>query len=349
MPARTESGGTPSAEFDYLLPATAIAQQPLADRSSSRMLVLNSDGGWEDSRVERLPHLLRPGDCLVVNDTRVRAARLRGAVDGRAGEVLLLRDLGASRYRALARPSRRLVPGTALEGKGWRVLVESLWKGHVAGREVKVEADPGVDIEEIGEVPLPPYLKEGLSDPERYQTVYSQGPAVSAAAPTAGLHITERLLEEIEAVGARIVRIQLEVGIATFAPIRAATIEEHPMHSERFRISSGAAAEVNQARDGGGRLVAVGTTVVRCLESGSNDTGRVVAGDGETDLYLRSPEQLRVVDGLLTNFHQPRSSLLVLVSAFYGRDRIRAAYQAALDRGYRFLSFGDCMFGWRNP
>jgi len=348
LPARTERVGTPTAEFDYPLPDQAIAQQPLDDRSSSRMLVLEPGGSWRNSHVTELPRLLRPGDCLVVNDTRVRAARLRGVVGKRSGEVLLLRELGACRYLALTRPAKALPPGAMLQGNGWRVAVESVWSGHLAGREVRLETDPGVDLSEIGEVPLPPYLKQKLDDPERYQTVYSQGPPVSAAAPTAGLHLTEPLLQEVEDAGILIARIQLEVGLATFTPIRTETIEEHPMHAERYRISVSAAARLNGARVGGGRVVALGTTVVRCLESRPDGGGGVVPGEGETELYLRPGSRFQVVDGLLTNFHQPRSSLLVLVSAFYGVDRVRATYQSALERGYRFLSFGDCMFGWRS-
>lgn len=312
------------------------------------MLVLEQGGGCRDSRVTELPALLRPGDCLVVNDTRVRAARLTGLVGERPAEVLLLREMGNFRYVALTRPAKSLLPGAVIRGIGWRVAVEALWGGHPAGREVRLETDPGVELSEIGEVPLPPYLKQKLEDPERYQTVYAVGPPVSAAAPTAGLHVTEALLQEVEDAGVLISRIQLEVGLATFTPIRTETIEEHPMHAERYRISAEAAARLNGARAAGGRVVALGTTAVRCLESSPDGDGGVVPGAGETELYLRPGCRFQVVDGLLTNFHQPRSSLLVLVSAFYGLDRIRDAYQGALERGYRFLSLGDCMFGWRS-
>jgi len=311
------------------------------------MLVLSSKGPGRDTGVRELPGLLREGDCLVLNDTRVRAARLRGSVGGRRGEVLLIRGLGRNRFQALVRPSRALAPGVALEGSGWRVEVEANWDQHQAGRLVRLDAEPGLDVELIGEVPLPPYLKQPLAEPERYQTVYSAGPAVSAAAPTAGLHLTPELLAEVAGKGIRIARVQLEVGLATFTPIRTSTIEAHPMHSERYRIPDRAAAAVRASRAQGGRVIAIGTTTVRCLESRPDGAGGVVAGRGETDLYLRPGSRFQVVDGMLTNFHQPKSSLLVLVSAFYGRDRVRAAYQEALRLGYRFLSFGDCMFGWR--
>jgi S-adenosylmethionine:tRNA ribosyltransferase-isomerase len=311
------------------------------------MLVLARGGALLDSQVSDLPEVLERGDCLVVNDTRVRAARLRGVVAGRAGELLLLRELPSGGYRALARPARILRPGAVLAGEGWRATVEVAWEGHVAGREVRLELDPGVNLDGIGEVPLPPYLKEGLDDPERYQTVYARGPAVSAAAPTAGLHLTRDLLRRMKRRGVSLCRVQLEVGIATFTPIRTPTIEAHLMPAERFRITPAAVALVNRTRAHGGRIVAVGTTAVRCLESSPDSGGGVLAGSGETELYLRPGSRFQVVDGLLTNFHQPRSSLLVLVSAFYGRDRVRLAYRHALQRGYRFLSFGDCMFGWR--
>lgn len=311
------------------------------------MLLLVPGGSLCDRRVTDLPELLGPGDCLVLNDTRVGAARLRGAVGERSGELLLLRELDGGRHLALARPSRVLRPGAVLAGEGWRATVESTWGGHHAGRNVRLEFDPGVKLADVGEVPLPPYLKRPLVDPERYQTVYSRGPAVSAAAPTAGLHLSLELLQGLAAAGVVIARVQLEVGVATFSPIRTPTIEGHQMPAERYRISPQAAAAVNASRRAGRRVVAVGTTAVRCLESSPDGEGGVLSGGGDTELYLRPGFQFQVVDGLLTNFHQPRSSLLVLVSAFYGSNRVRIAYRAALARGYRFLSLGDCMFGWR--
>lgn len=355
VPARTrahslraipELGTTPTDLFDYRLPPEAIAQQPLADRSSSRMLVLGAGGDLADDRVRGLPALLRPGDCVVLNDTRVRAARLRGRADGRAAEILLVSELSPGRHLALVRPARRLQPGATVTGPGWRAHLTAPWSAHPGGRVVLVEAEPGIDLNAVGELPLPPYIRQPLADPERYQTVYSAGPPLSAAAPTAGLHLTQALLAELSRRGVGICSVRLEVGLATFSPIREASIEAHQMHWERFRIGPDAASQIMGARARGGRVVAVGTTVVRCLESCPDGRGGVLAQAGQTELYLRPGSSFQVVDGLLTNFHQPRSSLLVLVSAFFGGPRVRAAYAHALAQSYRFLSFGDCMFGW---
>lgn len=313
------------------------------------MLLLQPGGGLEDLTVASFPLQLGPGDCLVVNDTRVRAARLRGRVGGRSAEALLLRQEGPGRFAALVRPGRRLGPGAVMNGPGWELTVLGPASGHPGAREVKLRLEAGVELEEVGEIPLPPYLKRQPRDPERYQTVYARGPGVSAAAPTAGLHLTEELLAQCQARGAELARVQLEVGIGTFAPIRSASIAEHRMHAERFQIPAPAAQAIARARTRGGRVVAVGTTSVRCLESRPDGRGGVLPGAGETELYLRPGSRFQVVDGLLTNFHQPRSSLLVMISAFFGTAPIRSAYAAALSRGYRFLSFGDCMFGWRAP
>jgi S-adenosylmethionine:tRNA ribosyltransferase-isomerase len=310
------------------------------------MLVLGVGGQLQDSGVGMLSEQLRPSDCLVVNDTRVRAARLRGRSGDHEVELLLIQSQGEGVFLALGRPGRRLRPGMTAVGDGWRATVKSGWDAHPGGLVVGVETDPGTDLDSLGEIPLPPYVRVPLRDPERYQTVYSAGPPRSAAAPTAGLHLTHPLLRQLGEKGVAICAVRLEVGLATFAPIRAATIEAHQMHSERFEISAAAAEMIAETRRRGGRVVAVGTTVVRCLESRSDGSGGVVGGSGETELYLLPGSRFQVVDGLLTNFHQPRSSLMVLVSAFFGEARVRRAYQHALRRGYRFLSFGDCMFGW---
>lgn len=335
-------------QYDYGLPASAIAQRPLPRRDQSRMLVLGSAGTILDQRVTDLPTLLGAGDCLVVNDTRVRAARLRGTAAGRAAEVLLVRDLPNGHHLALVRPGRSLRIGKEAVGKGWRARVVGLWDEHPGGREVEVEAEPGLRLEDVAEVPLPPYVREPVSDPNRYQTVYSTGPPRSAAAPTAGLHLTKDILDQLGARGVKVLRIQLEIGLATFVPIRVPDIEDHVMHGESFHVPGETALAIARARAAGRRVVAVGTTVVRCLESAVGESGEIRSGQGETRLYIRPGFRFRVVDGLLTNFHQPRSSLLVMVSAFFERETVIDAYRHALEEGYRFLSFGDCMFGWRS-
>ncbi len=335
-----------TAAYDYPLPQAAIAQVPRADRDGARMLVLAA-GALHDRRVSDLPSCLRPGDLVVCNTTRVRAARLRGRVGGRSAELLLLGGSEDGAAEALVRPGRRLHVGAVVEGAGWRAEVLGPGRGHPGARRVRLAVDPGVDLERVGELPLPPYIRSRLEDPERYQTVVSTGPPVSAAAPTAGLHLTAPLLERLAAAEVGVAGVELTIGIGTFAPIRATTIDAHPMHGEVYRLPGATAAAIGRCRQGGGRVLAVGTTVVRVLETRADGAGGVEPGQGITHLYLRPGAGFRVVDGLLTNFHQPRSSLLVLVAAFFGWERVTAAYAAALARGYRFLSFGDCMLGWQ--
>ncbi len=347
MTAADEASENAVALYDYLLPPSAIAKQPRVDRDGSRMLVMDGAGSMTHRIVRDLPSLLRNGDCLVVNSTRVRAARLRAAVAGRAVELLLVRELDGGTYGALVRPGRLLRLGRQISGAGWKAEVVGMWNEHPGGRVVAITTDSGVELDSIGEVPLPPYIRQQIADPNRYQTVFAEGPPVSAAAPTAGLHLTEDLLTRVAKRGVSICSINLEVGLATFSPIRTENIQDHQMHKERFTVPQVAAATIEDVRQKGGRVVAVGTTVVRCLESALDRSEAVRAGTGETSLYLRPGVRFRVVDGLLTNFHQPRSSLMVLVSAFYGGERVRAGYRLALASGYRFLSFGDCMFGWR--
>jgi S-adenosylmethionine:tRNA ribosyltransferase-isomerase len=345
--------GTATARFDYPLPPERIAQQPLAERDASRLLHLPPAGPPQDRSFRDLPRLLRPGDLLVVNDTRVRAARLRARrPQGGAAELLVLGPLGSGAHACLVRPARRLPPGTRLAcDVGLRATVGGAAPGHAGAREVRFEPSggAGVDaaIEAAGRVPLPPYIRRALDDPQRYQTVYAAGEPGSAAAPTAGLHFTPAVLAALTAAGVERTAVRLEVGLGTFAPIRHETVEDHPMHEERYTLPPGAAAAVAAARARGGRVVAVGTTAVRVLESRARDDGTVEAGEGVTRLYLRPGSPVRVVDGLLTNFHQPRSSLLVLLAAFLGGERWREAYDHALRGGYRFLSFGDCMLCWR--
>jgi len=332
--------------FDYPLPPDRIAQQPVEPRDSSRLLVVDPPtGSVEHATVRDLPRFLRSRDLLVVNDTRVLRARLTGRKrTGGAVELLLLRRLEPGRWEALVKPGRRIADGT-------EVLLGGALVARVAGRreegtreiEFTQPADPRAADEmatTLGHVPLPPYITETLGDEERYQTVYARADG-SAAAPTAGLHFTPRLLAEIEALGARVVRVTLHVGIATFRPVRTPEIEAHRMHVEHYSVPEETARAVAECA---GRVVAAGTTTVRCLESAAAGPRALRTGPGETSLYVTPGYRFRVVDALLTNFHMPRSSLLILVSAFAGRELILRAYDEALRSGYRFLSFGDAMF-----
>ncbi len=330
------------ADLDYDLPTGAIAQKPLVERDRARLLVDCGDR-MSHRRVSDLPELLGPGDVVVVNDTRVLPARLRmRRATGGAVEVLLLREGDDGDWEALVRPSRRLRQGEVvatdrrdLASAGVGVEIgEDLGEGrrvvrvHTGGREL-------VDVlDDIGAVPLPPYITAGIDDPERYQTVYARRP-VSAAAPTAGLHFTEALLERVRAAGAEVVAVELTVGLDTFRPITAARLDEHAVHTEEYRVPAEARAALHRAE----RVVAVGTTVVRCLETWAA-TGEA---SGHSGLFIRRPYEWRVVDALMTNFHLPRSTLLCLLDAFVG-PRWRVLYGAALEHGYRFLSFGDAMF-----
>jgi S-adenosylmethionine:tRNA ribosyltransferase-isomerase len=321
--------------FDYGLPDAAIAQVPIEPRDAARLLVDQPDGPPVDRHVRDLPDLLAPGDLLVVNDTRVIPARLHltKATGGQA-EVLLAERTGLRTWTALVRPGRRLPPGTVLEHDG--VPAVEVGEAHPdGGRTVTVlgDEDPLALVGRIGAVPLPPYITEPLRDPDRYQTVFAHRPG-SAAAPTAGLHLTDEVLDRCRAQGIAVATVDLEVGLGTFAPIRADEVEDHVVHTERYVVP----AETLAAIDAAERVVAVGTTVVRALESWAA-TGRT---EGPTDLYVRRGHRFAKVDVLLTNFHVPRSSLLVLVDAFVG-DRWRDLYATALERGYRFLSFGDAM------
>lgn len=346
-------GGTPlpTDDFDYALAPERIAQVPLEPRDSSRLLHCLAEGGFEDRRFTDLPALLRPGDLLVANDTRVRAARLRGrCADGAAAEVLLLERLGPGRFTALVRPGRRLHTGaTVVMATGIRVTVEGPAPGHPGARLVRLDGAGDIDaaIEQAGEAPLPPYIRRPLADAARYQTVYATGEPASAAAPTAGLHFTHRVRDALAAAGIGWATVQLEVGLGTFAPITAAEVRDHRMHAERCTVPAATVSAIERAHSGGGRVIAVGTTVVRTLEAHADASGRLRPGQLSTDLFITPGHRFRAVDGLLTNFHQPRSSLLVLLAAFIGAPAWRSAYGHALDQGYRFLSFGDCMLCWR--
>jgi S-adenosylmethionine:tRNA ribosyltransferase-isomerase len=331
-----------TAAFDYELPAAAIAQEPVEPRDAARLLIDEGPGAApRHGHVTDLPSLVRTGDVVVLNTTRVLPARLRThRASGGAAEVLLLEpdpDGGAGAWEALVRPSRKLPAGTTLTfGEDLEVRVgQDRGEGR---RSVEVLHPTGTELLEVlarhGEVPLPPYITAPLSDPERYQTTYAVQPG-SVAAPTAGLHLTPEVLARVRAAGAEVVEVELVVGLGTFRPIAVDRIEEHQMHSERYRVPPATLA----ACEGAERVVAIGTTSVRALEAAAA-TGAL---EGRTDLFIRGDRPFALVDALLTNFHQPRSSLLVLVEAFVG-PRWRALYAEALAEGYRFLSFGDAMF-----
>ena len=337
--------------FDYALPAELIAQVPTEPRDASRLLHVAADGSFDDRAFVDLAGLLRPGDLLVANDTRVRAARLRGVrEDGGPAEVLLLDRLGEGVYTALVRPGRRLHDGaTVAAGQGMRILVAGPAAGHPGARVVRVETAGDVDaaIAATGEAPLPPYIHTRLADASRYQTEYATGDPASAAAPTAGLHFTAGVRQALAARGVGWATVQLDIGLGTFAPITVADVRSHRMHAERCTLPAPTLEQIGEARARGGRIIAVGTTVVRTLESHVDEGGRLRGGSGSTELFITPGHRFTAVDGLLTNFHQPRSSLLVLLAAFVGADRWRAAYEHAIAGGYRFLSFGDCMLCWR--
>jgi len=333
-------------DFDYELPASLIAQEPLPERDQSRLLVLHRQSGTMEHRVFRdLVDYLRAGDALVVNETRVLPARLFGerAGGGRV-EVLLLRPVAEGTWECLVRPGKKVPPGSALTFGNGMMTAQVREKTAAGGRLLSFTC-PGrfqECLEVLGQTPLPPYIRQPLGDPSRYQTVYAREPG-SAAAPTAGLHFTPSLLAAAGERGVAVAKVLLHVGLDTFRPVRVEEVEDHRIHREYYAVGEAAAATVNRVRRAGGRVVAVGTTVVRCLESAADESGLVAAGQGDTGLFIYPGYRFRVVDALVTNFHLPRSSLLMLVSALAGRDLVLAAYREAVARRYRFFSFGDAM------
>jgi S-adenosylmethionine:tRNA ribosyltransferase-isomerase len=351
-----------TADFDYHLPSRLIAQYPLASRDQSRLLVLDraTRGLVHSTGFRSLREFLRSGDLLVVNDSRVLPARLRGRKIESGGEVevLLLEEISERDWWTLLRPGKRVRPGTRLRlgmnsgsSEGIEaVVVEKNTEGHCRLHFCGEKNIYNI-LEQSGEIPLPPYISRPLenSDKERYQTVYARA-AGSVAAPTAGLHFTPELMLELKARGVELHEVSLHVGLGTFAPVKAAAVEEHVMHEERFVLSPATASAINAARAAGRRVVAVGTTTVRVLESvAAQNGGSLAACKGRTRIFIYPPYRFRVVDGLLTNFHLPQSTLLMLVSAFaspgetWGREWMLEAYQAAVRENYRFFSYGDAM------
>lgn len=336
-----------TADFDYSLPPELIAQEPIEPRDSSRLLVLNRAGGEITHRVfSDLPDYLETGDCLVVNETRVMPARLLGrkAASGGAVEILLIAPLPDGTWEAMVKPGRRLAPGTVIEFSppSMSAVIEGVLPEGRRSVRLAFDGDALDAIKRVGTLPLPPYIRKPLADSERYQTVYSANEK-SVAAPTAGLHFTPRLLEEIGRAGIETAAVDLTIGPGTFQPVRMDKIEDHIMHSEAFELSATAAGVVNRCRCAEGRIFAVGTTSARVLESMAEPDGTVRAGAGATDLFIYPGYKFNAVDALVTNFHLPRSTLLMLVCAFAGRELIMKAYKDAVAERYRFYSFGDAM------
>lgn len=331
-----------TADFDYVLPAGCIAQTPLEPRDSARMLVLDrTDGSIQHAHVRDLPSFLSAKDCIVLNDTRVLPARLVGRREsGGLAEILLLRKRGDGCWEALAKPGRRLKTGQRVLFGDGAVVAEITGELAEGLRLVRLSDDAAAL--KLGAMPLPPYITAPLGDPERYQTIFARHTG-SAAAPTAGLHFTSELLQRLEEAGIGRAFVTLHVGLDTFRPVAEDDPASHPMHSEWFHVPTETALRLNAIRSAGGRVVAVGTTSVRTLESACTEQGTFVPKTEETRLFIRPGYRFHGVDVLLTNFHLPKSTLLMLVSAFAGRELVLDAYRVAIEQGYRFFSFGDAM------
>ncbi len=337
-----------TSDFYYDLPKELIAQDPLLDRSSSRLLVMERESGRRGHfRFSDVGMFLRPGDCLVLNDTKVIPARLLGTKEdtGAAVEVFLLKRKSDNTWECLVRPGKKLRPGARVvfgDGSLKCRITETLPDGN---RIVGFEFDGIFEeiLDRLGQMPLPPYITHKLADRNRYQTVYAKYEG-SAAAPTAGLHFTNDLLNDLKSKGINLCFITLHVGLGTFRPVKAEDISEHKMHSEWYHISEEAASLINRTKREGGRVICVGTTSCRTIESASDPEGKVTPGSGDTDIFIYPGYRFKVLDGLITNFHLPESTLLMLVSALTGRENIMAAYTEAIKERYRFFSFGDAMF-----
>ncbi|HYG59886.1 MAG TPA: tRNA preQ1(34) S-adenosylmethionine ribosyltransferase-isomerase QueA [Symbiobacteriaceae bacterium] len=335
-------------DFDFHLPDELIAQHPVEPRDASRLLVVHRSGGALEHRHFRdLPQYLKPGDALVVNETRVMPARLMGQREGSGGaiEVLLLKRLDRDRWETLVKPGKKARPGQRItfgEGLLTGTVVETT---DVGGRVIEFAYDGVFEqiLDRLGQMPLPPYIHEQLDDPERYQTVFAREWG-SAAAPTAGLHFTPELLDRIREMGVEVHTVVLHVGLGTFRPVQVENVLEHRMHSEFYAISAETAGALNRIRQNGGRVVAVGTTSVRTLETAAGEDGTIRPGEGWTDIFIYPGYRFRAVDAMVTNFHLPKSTLLMLVSAFASREQALQAYETAVAERYRFFSFGDAMF-----
>ncbi|KRK64061.1 S-adenosylmethionine tRNA-ribosyltransferase-isomerase (queuine synthetase) [Companilactobacillus tucceti DSM 20183] len=336
-------------DFDYNLPEELIAQTPIKDRDHSRLLVLDHETGkYEDKHFYDILDYLNPGDALVMNNSRVLPARLYGTKEDTDGheEVLLLNNIEGDKWEVLMKPARRAKVGTKVQfgdGQLEATVLEELEHG---GKIIEFNYE-GIFLEileKLGEMPLPPYIKEKLDDPDRYQTVYAKENG-SAAAPTAGLHWTKDLLEKVQEKGIKLVYLTLHVGLGTFRPVTESDISKHVMHSEFYRLDEDSANTLNEVRKNGGKIVATGTTSIRTLETiGTKFNGEIKPDSGWTDIFIKPGYEWKVVDEFITNFHLPKSTLVMLVAAFTGRENILNAYEHAIEEKYRFFSFGDAMF-----
>ena len=337
-----------TSDFYFDLPEELIAQDPLEDRSASRLLVLNKETGETEHKIFRdIVNLINPEDCLVLNNTRVIPARLLGVKEdtGAHVEVFLLKKLTKDTWETLVKPGKKLKPGARVvfgDGLLKATILDTMEEG---ARKVLFEYDGIFEevLDKLGEMPLPPYITHKLKDRDRYQTVYARYDG-SAAAPTAGLHFTNELLAELEAKGVRIAYVTLHVGLGTFRPVKVDDVTNHHMHSEHYVVTEEAADIINSTKANGGRVICVGTTSCRTIESASDDTGKVIPGESDTQIFIYPGYSFKVLDALITNFHLPESTLVMLVSALAGKDNIMKAYREAIDLKYRFFSFGDAMF-----
>ena len=346
-------------DFYYDLPQELIAQDPLEDRSGSRLLILDKETGSIEHRIfKQITQYLKKGDCLVINNTKVIPARLIGEkihetnenqdmedTHGARIELLLLKRMENDIWETLVKPGKKAKPGTKITFGDGQLIGEILDVAEEGNRHVKFYYKGIFEeiLDQLGEMPLPPYITHKLEDKNRYQTVYAKYEG-SAAAPTAGLHFTKELLKEIEAMGVTIVNVTLHVGLGTFRPVKVENVQEHHMHTEFYRVLKEEADKINETKKNGGRVICVGTTSCRTIESAADENGIVHAGSGDTSIFIYPGYKFKIMDALITNFHLPESTLMMLVSALAGRDHIMAAYEEAVKERYRFFSFGDAMF-----